>query len=180
MGLVMSGHGSAVINLIKKLEKIDFNNLYTLFSGRGGYWAFGIYLLDKDYFLFGYPQPLLDNIIFESVVNMYTTRSLTSTFLTVLDTYGIIGFSLFTYFLYTININIVKIEDRIIKRMLMLLFVVYIVYGLFESYLLFDTKIGSIILTPLLAGFSMTLSKKEKAKSLTKNKDQILYLEIEI
>ena len=178
--LVSCGHGSAISNFFKKLRYIDFNNFYNLFSGRGGYWAFGIYLVNRNFALLGYTQPLLDSIVFESVVNMYTTRSLTSTFLTTLDAYGVVGLSIYFYYLYMIIVNIAKIEEKNIKEMLMLLFIIYVIYGLFESYLLFDTKIGSLILTPLLGGFPLALSKKRNAESLLRNKVLNMHTVIEI
>lgn len=161
--LVLKGIDTSFISsFLKKLGSLRFDNFYGIFSGRGGYWAFGISLINKNYALLGYPQPLLNCIIFESVVNRYMTRSLTSTYLTILDSFGVVGIMLYVYVLLLLFSNISKIEDFLIKEMFFLLFAIYIIYGAFETYALFDTKIGSIAFTPILVAFPMSLLEDKK------------------
>ena len=162
--LLITGKGSAIQSLFEKLFKASSADFYHIFSGRGGYWAFGCSIIHPDYLLLGYSQPVLENMIFESVVNIYATRSLTNTYLTALDAYGVFGLALYLLLLVFLFIRIRKIADQSVRFAFFALFFVYVVYSLFESYFVFESKIGSLLLSPILVGVPMTIHHHQEER----------------
>ena len=117
-----------------------------LFTGREDFWYFSFKLfLSPQHFLLGYTPAAIDNIVFESAINIYGTKSLMSTYGTVFISYGLIGiivFLLLICYIFKIILLKKKKEKTLINT---LVFMSYLVYSFFESMVIFDSAIICMI-----------------------------------
>lgn len=124
----------------------EFNDLFT---GRGKSWRFGIYIIRPKYLMLGYGSATFRDIVFRSTISYFTTAVLTNAYIEIFDVYGVIG-SIFylgvIVYLFTVYF---KSKNELSEYFFVFL-IIYLMYAVFESLILFESFSGSLLITPLL------------------------------
>ena len=159
-----------VKEMIDKVFAIKGRKFIELFTGRGKFWSFGVYIIRPNYIMMGYGEGMLEAIISSSGITSGTTKELTNAYLTVLDSFGIIGSLFYLAVICYLFYKYFHAQDDLSEWLLMFL-LVFLMYGMFESLVLFESFSGSLAITPLLVVPStyFVVEKKKPRKGKAKN-----------
>ena len=149
-----------VKNLYDKIFAIKGKSFLKLFTDRGTFWALGSYIVKPEYLMLGYGNSTLEEIVFRSVVNGYTTRELMNAYLSVFDGFGILGSIIYLFILGYLFYKYFKCEEQMTEYLLVF-FIAFLIYGMFESLLLFESFSGSLLLSPIMATPAVYLKVKK-------------------
>ena len=142
--------GEMLRALFAKVFTPEREGFYGLFSCRGALWMFGVYNFRGPFVVLGYGIKALETITYQSNVTYFTSAVLTNGFLTTMNAYGFVGLALlillFVYAFYVLR------KTRFVpqNRWICFLWILVLVYCMFESLLPFDSYSGSLIITPIL------------------------------
>ena len=147
------------ISFFKKFFSLGSNRkTKTLFSGRDILWSLGFDLfLNPRFFMLGYGETLLTNVVYNSLYSAAGTNSLVNGFLTVLVEYGLIGFCLFLFLIYFLLRKFVinHYTFKKLKISFIYIFVLVAIYMFFETYYLCAPHVPSLFFTPLISFFPL-------------------------
>ncbi len=161
--------GEIVKTLYDKATSFTQKGFLEAFSGRGKSWAFGGYIIRPEYLMLGYGNATLEEILYRSTISYFTTRELTNQYLTIINAYGVIGSILYLLVFAYLFYKYFK-SDHSISEWLLILFLVFLIYGIFESLLLFESFSGSLLLTPLLVVPATYLKVEKKVRTSEETK----------
>lgn len=150
--------GEYVKSIYNKISVIKDGDISRLFTSRGKFWMLGIHIISPEYLMLGHGIPVLEEIVYSSNVSYFSTSVLTNAYLTILDGLGIIG-CVFYLGLFVLLLIVLFKDKSDLSSWLLILLLVFLIYGMFESLILFRSNTNSLIITPIIVVPSMIMLK---------------------
>ena len=148
-GLSNSSLGKEVAELYNKIFNSGKAGFERMFSGRGKLWMFGGHIISAEYLTLGHGLPILDDIVYSSSVSYFETKSITNSYLTIINGFGIIG-TIFYLGVFALILYAFYKSDSKISDLLLCSFISFMIYGVFETLILFRSNTVSLIVTPIM------------------------------